>query len=273
MKKEVKTEFKNINTISIDVKNQIERLRKIWQRHLEQDLIGIYLHGSLALGYFEEGASDLDILMVCRERLPRRQRLAIAQEIMELDNKPCSLEMSAIWIQDLQPWKHPTPCQFHYSDYWTETYRKLIDGQMKECFLVDTDFEDADIACHVKLTKQCGICVCGNPIEQVFPDVPEDDFWKSISADVKEYDFHAYNPKYFSSNILILGRILSYKKLGRILSKYEGGLWMLNFVPEKFRYIIEGALNTWYGGLKFPGCGEDELEELKEFLVKEILTE
>ena len=38
MKKEVKTEFKNINTISIDVKNQIERLRKIWQRHLEQDL-------------------------------------------------------------------------------------------------------------------------------------------------------------------------------------------------------------------------------------------
>lgn len=41
----------------------------------------------------------------------------------------------------------------------------------------------------------------------------------------------------------------------------------------KFRYIIEGALNTWYGGMKFPGCGEDELEELKEFLVKEILTE
>ena len=56
-----------------------------------------------------------------------------------------------------------------------------------------------------------------------------------------EYDFHAYNPRYFASNVLILGRILSFKKERRILSKYESGLWMIDYVPEELKYLPELA--------------------------------
>lgn len=38
--------------------------RTIWQTRLAGDLLGVYLHGSLALGRFAEPVSDLDLLIV-----------------------------------------------------------------------------------------------------------------------------------------------------------------------------------------------------------------
>lgn len=262
--------FKNYDTVSVNIKNQIEQVREIWSRHLGEDLIGVYIHGSLALGAFQEGVSDIDILILIGRRLTRTQRLAIAADILEADRNPCPLEMSAIRIDDLWPWKHPVSCQFHYSEYWTERYRTLMKDGAEECFIVDHEFEDADIACHVKLTRQCGIRVCGKEIAEVFPEVPEEDFWQSIRRDIDDYDFNAYQPEYFASNILILGRILSYKKEGRILSKYEGGLWTLAHVPEAYRYIIGNALNAWYEKEAFGECRAEDLNALRTFLIEEI---
>lgn len=266
----INVDFKNYESVSNDIKNQIEWVRKIWSNHLNDDLIGMYIHGSMALKCFREGVSDIDILIICKYQIPRTLRIAIAKDIIEADMNPCSLEISAICIADLQPWKYPTLCQFHYSDYWTEQYRKFINGITHECFILDNNFEDKDIACHVKLTKQCGIRVYGKSIDDVFPDVPDEDFWDSISCDIDDYDFKAYEPKYFASNIIILGRILSYKKRKRILSKYEGGLWTLDYVPKQYRYIIENAIHAWYGKEEIQEYNHEDLVGLKDFLIKEI---
>lgn len=263
-------EFQTFDTISASVRTQLDRVKNIWESHLGADLTGIYLHGSLCLGCFREGVSDLDILIVTERRLSHDERLSIAAEIINADQCPCPLEMSALWTGDLHPWQHPAPCQFHYSDYWTEHYSKLLSGEITDSFLLDTDFPDSDIACHVKLTRQSGIVLCGKPIDAVFPEVPEGDFWASISADIDEYDFNAYQPKYFASNILILGRILSYKKEGRILSKYDGGVWMQNYVPERYRGIVDRALAAWYEGKVMPIFPEQDLEGLRAFLIAEI---
>ena len=88
-------------------------------------------------------------------------------------------------------------------------------------------FDDGDVTSYIKLLKQCGIVLYGEEIQEVFADVSDEDFWSAISADIENYDFHDYDARYFASNILILGRILSFKKEKRILSKYEGGIWMI----------------------------------------------
>lgn len=263
-------EFKNYETLSTDTKGQIKHLTDIWLECIGESVIGIYIHGSMALNCFVEGASDIDLLIICDRRINREERLLISKKIIEIDCKPSHLEMSAIWINDLIPWKYPTPCQFHYSDTWTEHYKKLLDGEIKESFIVDEDFCDADIACHAKLTNQSGICVYGRPIKDVFPAIPEKDFWNSISCEITEYDFHAYDPRYFASNILILGRILSYKAEKRILSKYEGAIWTLNYVPKKLRYLIENAIKEWYSGEKGLEYKKEDLDELKELLISGI---
>lgn len=263
-------DFKNYNTLSDDVKEQIRSITDIWLKCIGESVVGIYLHGSIVLDCFVEAASDIDILIICDKHLNREDRLALAKEIIQIDCKPSHLEMSAVWMKDLNPWKYPTPCQFHYSDGWTEHYKNLLDGNIKDSFIVDEDFCDPDIASYVHLINQSGICVYGKPIKEVFPTVPEKDFWNSLSINISEYDFRAYHPRYFASNILILGRILSYKKEGRILSKYEGGLWTRNFVPEKLRYLIDNAIREWYLKEKDLEYKEEDLEELRQLLIAEI---
>ena len=112
-------DFKNYETVSKQVKKQIQCVKEIWEKHLGDELIGVYLHGSMCLNCFKESTNDFE------------------------------------------------------------------------------------------------------------------DFWSSISAEIDDYDFNAYNDRYFVSNILILGRILSYKIERVILSKYEGGLWAAKHVPQK----------------------------------------
>lgn len=262
--------FKNYKTLSQDVKEQISKVRDIWLNCLGESVIGIYIHGSIALDCFMDDVSDIDLLILCDRRINREERLLISKYIMNIDGKPSHLEMSAIWINDLNPWKYPTPCQFHYSDTWTEHYKRLLNGDIKESFIVDEDFCDADIACHVHLTNQSGICIFGRPIREVFSVVPEDDFWNSISNDINEYKFEAYHERYFASNILILGRILSYKKEKRILSKYDGGIWARGYVPERFRYILDNAIKEWYLGEKGMEYKEEDLQEFKKLLISEI---
>ncbi len=263
-------DFKNYKTLPPDVKEQINNVIDTWLKCIGDSVIGIYLHGSIVLGCFVEGVSDIDILIVCDRRLSRVERLLISKNIIELDCTQSPLEMSAIALNDLNPWKHPTPCQFHYSDYWTEHYKKLLNGNIKESFIVDDDICDPDIASYIHLINQNGICIYGRPINDIFPSIPEKDFWSSISNDIVEYDFHAYNTRYLASNILILGRILSYKKEKRILSKYEGGIWTLNFVPERHRYIIQNAINEWYSGVQGLEYKKEDLIELKQLLINEI---
>lgn len=216
-------EFCGYGTLSAPVRAQIERVADIWKVHLQAQLVGLYLHGSLALGRFAEGVSDLDLLAVAGRRMPRAERLAVASDMLDADRRPCPLEMSALYIGDLEPWRHPTLCQFHYSDYWAETYRQLLDGRMRGCFLLDEDFPDPDIACHVRLTSESGICILGRPAEEVFPPVPEMDFWDSISRGIEETGPCVSSPRQIVADILNLVRVWSYGSEKRILSKYDAG--------------------------------------------------
>ena len=263
-------DFRSYDTISPPARAQLDRLTGLWQRRLGDALVGVYIHGSMALGCFQEGVSDVDALIVTARRIPRAERLAIAGDILAIDQKPCPLELSAIFEGDLIPWFHPTVCQFHYSDYHRENYQKLLRGELSEYGIVDRDFSDPDIACHVRLTRQCGVRLFGKPIDKVFPEVPEADFLDSLCQDVDDYDFHAYQPHYFASNILILGRILSYLREGRILSKYDGGLWTAAHVPVASRPIVEAALQSWYAGEPMPVIDDGALETLRAFLIGEI---
>jgi streptomycin 3"-adenylyltransferase len=228
--------FQSFQTLSPEAKEQISRMAGIWRAHLGEALTGIYLHGSLALESFVEGSSDVDILIVTERKIPREERLLIAKDIIDIDREPSPLEMSALYINDLSPWRYPTFCQFHYSDTWTQRYQQMIRGELKENFIVDTDFDDHDIACHVQLTNQCGVCVYGKPISEVFPQVPEPDFWDSISRDIEDYDFGAVHPKRLDSGLFpLLGRILSYKREKRILSKAESVLWLKDYLVNEIK--------------------------------------
>lgn len=252
-----------------EVIHQIENVVNIWEKNIGDELVGVYLHGSIVLNAFHPQSGDIDILVVLKESPDITTKLAVAKEILEIDRSPCPLEMSAILLEDAKEWKTPGNCVFHYSELWTEKYREKLRNRDAECYVVDHEFPDADVTSYIKLIKQSGIVLSGRKIQDVFGDISDEDFWSAISADIDDYDFHDYDPRYFPSNILILGRILSFKKERRILSKYEGGLWMIDHVPKELSYLPKLAMKMWFEEEQHE-LPESDLEKLRAYLVAEI---
>ena len=252
-----------------EIKIQITHVVGIWKTHLKEELIGVYLHGSIALNAFNPNSGDVDILVVVKDSIDVSEKLAIAKDIIALDGAPRPVEVSAIKLNDAKAWKTPGNCVFHYSDFWREKYLARFRDPDVEVFVADQEFPDADVTSYIKLIKQSGIVLYGKNIQAVFADVSDEDFWSAICSDIDEYDFHAYDPRYFASNILILGRILSFKKEKRILSKYDGGLWMIQNVPEDLQYLPEAAMKIWFEN-EDHALPEDDLEKLREYLIEEI---
>ena len=252
-----------------EILNQINKVVNIWKKHLGDELIGVYLHGSIALDAFNPDSGDIDILVVVKDSIDIQVKLEIARDIIEIDKKPCPLEMSAVKLSDARNWKTPGNCVFHYSDFWTEKYVERFSNPDADVYVVDHEFPDADVTSYIKLLKQCGIVLYGREIQEVFADISDEDFWVAISADIDDYDFHDYDARYFSSNVLILGRILSFKKERRILSKYDGGIWMIDHVPEDLKYLPKLAMKIWFEGEKHL-LPEEDLSRLRDYLVNEI---
>lgn len=257
------------NDLPKEISHQIDKVVNIWVKYVNDELVGVYLHGSIVLNAFNSKSGDIDILVVVNKSLDFPTKLSIAKEIIEIDQKPCPLEMSAILLNDAKEWKTPGNCVFHYSDFWTEKYQEKLADQEAECYVVDNEFPDADVTSYIKLIKQSGIVLYGKEISNVFGDISDDDFWTAISADIDDYDFHAYDSRYFASNILILGRILSFKKEKKILSKYDGGLWMIQNVPEELSYLPKLAMKIWYEDEEHV-LPEKDLNKLRDYLVGEI---
>lgn len=252
-----------------EILNQINKVVNIWKKHLGDELIGVYLHGSIALDAFNPDSGDIDILVVVKDSIDIPVKLEIARDIIEIDKKPCPLEMSAVKLSDARNWKTPGNCVFHYSDFWTEKYVERFSNPDADVYVVDHEFPDADVTSYIKLLKQCGIVLYGREIQKVFADISDEDFWVAISADIDDYDFHDYDARYFSSNVLILGRILSFKKERRILSKYDGGIWMIDHVPEDLKYLLKLAMKIWFEGEEHL-LPEEDLSRLRDYLVNEI---
>lgn len=255
--------------LPIEIKNQITEVVEIWKKHMQGDLVGVYLHGSICLNAFEPKSGDIDILVVVARSLTTEEKLNIAKEIIAIDGQPCPLEMSAIPLEDARNWKNHGNCVFHYSDFWTEKYEKRFANPEEEVYVVDHEFPDADVTSYIKLVNQCGIVLYGQSIEDTFDQVTDEDFWSAISNEIDDYEFDAYNARYLASNILILGRILSFKIEKRILSKYEAGLWMTEQIPEPLKEVARKAMAVWYQD-ETREFDQDKLQELRDYLVEEI---
>ncbi len=252
-----------------DIAGQIAEAVEIWKKHMGDELVGVYLHGSISLHAFFPDSGDIDLLVVVRDSIAACKKLDIAREIIAIDGKPRPLEMSAVRLEDARNWVDHGNCVFHYSDFWTEKYRKRFTDPNEEVYVVDHEFPDADVTSYIRLIKERGIVLFGQAIDEVFSDISDEDFWNAISSGIDDYRFDNYNERYLASNVLILGRILSFKQEKRILSKYEAGLWMIGCVPSELKYLPEAAMKAWFGGgdFRFP---KEELESLRIFLINEI---
>jgi hypothetical protein len=197
---------------------------------LGEDLVGVYLHGSFALGCGNRNRSDLDVLVVTRRALTTEERDAFERLPAGSYDKPGwprPLELSSLTLDQLRPWRHPTPYDLHLTSRGT-----VGPG------------EDPDLAAHVTVLRRAGLALDGPPVAEVFPAVPRADYEDSLRR-----DFHwslAREPQYVRYAILSMARIwASLAEPDGLHTKETGAVWALERLPADLRRPLELALESY----------------------------
>lgn len=243
-------------------KTVLDSIITSYQSILKDNLVGIYVHGSLAMDCFNPNSSDIDLLVVIKENLNFNKKRQLIDALLELDKlgPEKGFEMSILLEEYTKDFKYPTPFVLHFSKEHKEKYEQDYSYMCE-------NGEDPDLAAHITITASRGICIFGKPIKDVFQPVPKKYYLKSIMCDIENAREDILNsPVYI---ILNLCRVLCYLREGMICSKKEGGEWAYSNVPMSYIEIIEQAL-LYYKNTEIFNYNAEALIDFADFMMKEI---
>lgn len=256
--------------VSSDVKEFIYFLLDDIKRVIESNFLGFYLHGSLAMGGFNPVKSDIDCLIVTHRSLNIDYKRQLARLFLKSSNNPFPVEVSFLNREQLKNWTHPSPFDFHYSEFWRERYEKDLSNGTS-FFLNEEIKTDPDIAAHLTITKRRGICLEGPPIETTIPTIPRAHYISSIMGDYQEcLDTILNDPIYCTLNLL---RVYWFLKDSTISSKLEAGQWGLSTLPKELvstLHKINDCYSSRLAHSRTNSLDKKELLAIKKYIEGEV---
>lgn len=248
-----------------NVREQTRGVAETLRETLGEALVGVYLHGSLAMGAFQPERSDIDVIAVVDGELSSARRTKLASALLRLSGHPHAVELHVVEAGALRRWRHPCPFLFHYSEAWRGRFEAAEeaggddDWQALPAFAGDVD---ADLAAHVRVVRERGVAIRGRAVEATFPDVPDADMRAAVLADV-DVPFRDVS-KQPVDYVLNLLRAIRFCTDGAVLSKEEAGVWGLGALPFHIE-VVADALSLY----RRPAPRESlhfDVEPLRRFL-------
>ena len=228
-----------------DAEALMQRVKLRYAELLGDNLVGIYLHGSLSAGCFHWERSDIDFLVVVRRSLPVEKKIALVEALyaMREDAPPEGFEMSVILEKYCRNIPYPIPYELHYSQRWQRDYERDARG-----FCERMHGEDPDLTVHLLCLHAFGTAVFGPSIPRTFDQVRRTDALCAIRMEVEDAGEHLHErPVYY---VLNLCRAVAYLRENVALSKKQGGEWALHHLARSHQGVIQAALNAYQ-------CGRD----------------
>ena len=193
----------------------LAKLSCAMQEILRENIVGIYIHGSIAQNAFRWNVSDVDFLLV------------VQSESSDDVKRQC-----VITLADCLHVVHPVPFCLHYSIAHTQRYLTS-----PEEYIQNMKGRDGDLAAYFAVVRQCGIVLYGKPIEDVFGPVPQDFIMDSFRQNVIDDDT--------PDGILNRCRYEAYRQDGVLLSKIDGAHWALKHLPSAMHDDIRTVLKPY----------------------------
>jgi hypothetical protein len=254
-------------TCSKVIQSQVKTLQTELHHLLGQNLLGIYLHGSLALGGFQPRRSDIDVLVVTEQRIDLEIKRACIALLLRVSRMPCPLDIRFLVQPDLLPFQHPFLCDLSYKETWRETaQQELRDGSWKDwnTYL----WHDPSLTIDLAVLHHAGICLWGRPIAELFPPVLAHAFQEALVHTMQVAREHpTQDPVSF---ILNACRVSASLQDGLILSKDAGGTWGLAHLPEQYHPLLEQSLALYRGEPLGHVAGRALLEAFAEVLMNKL---
>lgn len=226
-----------------DIKRFVLDLVSLLEDELGDNLVGIYLHGSLAMGCYYRPKSDLDLIVVVQDRIgadaAKKTGMAIAKQA---DKRPTTgnIELSVITSEAAKNIPVPVPFELHYSTEW---HQKALSGNIE----YDSSKTDIDLLSHLMYVRQRGIVLMGKPVKNVFGEYDWQHFMDAVMDDFKwilEDKNILETPFYGVLNICRVLQLINVDNHA-VHSKDEGGEWGLVNLPEKYRPIVQQSLDAY----------------------------
>lgn len=207
---------------------------------IEEKLVGIYLHGSMAMGCFHSDKSDIDVIMVIEEDISDTQKIMLMRQIVYLNQQapPKGLEISIVKREYCNPFIYPTPFELHFSPMHLPWFK-----ENPQDYVEKMKGEDIDLAAHFTIIRNYGVVLWGEKIENIFAPVPKQNYLESICADIENATEDILEqPIYITLNLC---RVLAFLREGLYLSKEQGGKWGIEHLPLEYHSIIVEALECY----------------------------
>ncbi|WP_229750518.1 aminoglycoside adenylyltransferase domain-containing protein [Paenibacillus nasutitermitis] len=244
--------------------HDLDQITALFQEELCGNLIGVYLHGSLAMGCFNPKRSDIDVLVVAREKLGMDNKKAIIRRILSLqEGLPCKggIELSVVQETQLKDFVYPTPVELHYSNAHREKY------QADENYCCG-DYGDYDLASQYAVAYHRGKVLYGQPLQAMYEPVGRRLYLSSILHDsASASEDIADNPVYV---VLNLCRVLYFLKEGVISSKKEGGDWAVKLLPGAYSQLVQQCMSVYEGHKDKIGADHPQLMAFAVYMEHEI---
>ena len=242
----------------------IRKIKEKYQSILKDNLIGIYIHGSVAFNCFNWDKSDIDFIIVVRDKLSINIKLKIMEETIKINEiaPSKSIEMSVVLEKYCNNFQYPTPFELHFSKKHTQWYNNDAFDYCKKM-----NGTDPDLAAHFTIIKKAGFVLYGQDIDEVFSDIPKEYYIESIKSDIKNAkDSIIVDPIYI---ILNLCRVAAFIENELVLSKQEGAKWGLKELDNKYHYIVKRALHCYQSSEQM-NIKKEAAEDYCNYMLKNI---
>ena len=161
------------------IRDYVMGLVEMLKDRLGDNLTGVYLHGSLAMGSYFPPKSDIDIIIVVYRSLEAAFAASLNRLIAEYaERRPTagSIELSIITLETARTVPGRIPYELHYSE---AVHQMVLEDRME----YGKGFVDPDLPAHLMCVRKRGVCLYGKPVDEVFGEVDWQDFMRSVLAD------------------------------------------------------------------------------------------
>lgn len=229
---------------------------------LRDNLVGIYLYGSLITGDFAPGISDIDLVVVMTEELDQARFKALH-----------SLHQSVV---ERQPEWHDRLELAYISAAALRTFRSqsstigiISPGEPFHLLEAGSDW----LISWYTLRKD-GLALVGPPIKALIDDIPADDYLRAVAEHIRHYRESVkkpHNKQALSYIVLTVARGLYTLAHRQAPSKVKAAAWAKQRYPQ-WAKLIERAL-SWRANPQSDSLSPDEIRPEVSDYVNDMLSQ
>ena len=206
---------------------------------LGDDLIGVYLYGSLARGCYHPASSDLDIIAVTRRACEESEYAAILQVYQDAGG-----QADAVFVteEQLNADVFPTPIGF-----------------LVKLKIIHVPEGRGDFLLQRQEAYEAGVALVGPEPREIIRPVP----WPLLKESLDFLFPHIVGK--FKNPVLMLCRIAYAHANHSLSSKKQAGEWALEAFEKQWRPMISVALAQYAEGVTGLGLTFVELKEFEQY--------